>query len=43
MECMMSTKDHCAGSECKTATRAWHEEKKKIGRKVIALMTREQW
>ena len=36
----MSTKDHCTGSECDTSTKAWHQEKKKTGRKVIALMTR---
>jgi len=39
----MSTKDHCTGSECETATKAWHQEKKKTGRKLMALMTYEQW
>jgi hypothetical protein len=37
---MMSTKNHCTASECETATKAWHQEKKKTGRKVIVLMTR---
>ena len=38
----MSTKDHCTGSECETAIKAWHQEKKKTGRKLMALMTRER-
>ena len=38
----MSTKDHCTGSECETAAKTWHQEKKKTGRRVIALMTRER-
>ena len=39
----MSTKNHCTASECETATKAWHQEKKKTGRKLMALMTHEQW